>query len=110
MIAAAQALDALGDGTRREIVRLLATRPASVRELADQLPVSRPAVSQHLRVLHDAQLVAVAPHGTQRIYRLDPRGAATLRGYLDRMWDTALDGFEAYVERSSQQSPKEEPR
>jgi DNA-binding transcriptional ArsR family regulator len=95
--AAAPALDALGDGTRRDIVRLLSSRPASVRELADQLPVSRPAVSQHLRVLHDAQLVAVAPHGTQRIYRLDPRGAATLRSYLDRMWDTALDSFEAYV-------------
>jgi DNA-binding transcriptional ArsR family regulator len=97
MSQAAPALDALGDGTRREIVRLLSARPASVRELADQLPVSRPAVSQHLRVLHDAQLVAVAPHGTQRIYRLDPRGAATLRSYLDRMWDSALDSFDAYV-------------
>src|SRR5688500_877200 len=72
MVQAAPALDALGDGTRREIVRLLSARPASVRELADQLPVSRPAVSQHLRVLHDAQLVAVAPHGTQRLYRLAP--------------------------------------
>ena len=97
MVQAAPALDALGDGTRREIVRLLSARPASVRELADQLPVSRPAVSQHLRVLHDAQLVAVAPRGTQRIYRLDPRGAATLRSYLDRMWDSALDSFDAYV-------------
>ena len=97
MAQAAPALDALGDGTRRDIVRLLSARPASVRELADQLPVSRPAVSQHLRVLHDAQLVAVAPHGTQRIYRLDPRGAATLRSYLDRMWDSALDSFDAYV-------------
>lgn len=97
MTQAASVLDALGDGTRRDIVRLLSTRPASVRELADQLPVSRPAVSQHLRVLHDAQLVAVAPLGTQRIYRLDHRGAATLRTYVDQMWDTALDSFETYV-------------
>lgn len=100
----ALALDALGDGTRRDIVRLLSQRPASVRELADQLPVSRPAVSQHLRVLHDARLVAVAPQGTQRIYRLDPRGAATLRDYLDRMWDTALDGFEAYVSDQTEET------
>jgi hypothetical protein len=52
-------------------------------------------------VLRDAQLVAVAPHGTQRIYRLDPRGAATLRSYLDRMWDTALDSFDAYVKEKT---------
>jgi len=97
MVPAAPALDALGDGTLRDIVRLLSARPASVRELADQLPVSRPAVSQHLRVLRDAQLVAVAPRGTQRIYRLDPRGAAALRSYLDQMWDSALDSFDAYV-------------
>jgi DNA-binding transcriptional ArsR family regulator len=101
MVQAATALDALGDGTRRDIVRLLSSRPASVRELADQLPVSRPAVSQHLRVLHDAQLVAVAPHGTQRIYRLDTRGAATLRSYLDQMWDAALDSFDTYVQEES---------
>lgn len=100
---AAPVLDALGDGTRRDIVRLLSSRPASVGQLADQLPVSRPAVSQHLRVLHAAQLVTVVPQGTQRIYRLDPRGAATLRAYLDQMWDTALDRFESYVDTTTKE-------
>ena len=101
---AAGALDALGDATRREIVGLLAGQPSSVQELADRLPVSRPAVSQHLRVLHAAALVTVAAHGTRRVYRLDPAGAGAVRDYLDRMWDTALDSFEAYVEASA---PKE---
>jgi DNA-binding transcriptional ArsR family regulator len=96
-MSAAGALDALGDATRREIVGLLAERPASVQELADRLPVSRPAVSQHLRVLRDAALVSVAAQGTRRVYRLDPIGAADVRDYLDRMWDSALDAFEAYV-------------
>lgn len=105
MSTAATALDALGDGTRRDIVALLASSPASVGELAARLPVSRPAVSQHLRVLHDAELVAVTPHGTRRVYHLDPRGAASLRAYLDRMWDTALDGFEAYVADQTQEQP-----
>ena len=67
---AAGALDALGDATRREIVGLLAARPSSVQQLADRLPVSRPAVSQHLRVLHAADLVTVAAQGTRRVYRL----------------------------------------
>ncbi len=98
---AAGALDALGDTTRREIVGLLARRPSSVQELADRLPVSRPAVSQHLRVLHAAALVTVAAHGTRRVYRLDPAGAAAVRDYLDRMWDSALESFEAYVEAST---------
>jgi DNA-binding transcriptional ArsR family regulator len=104
MTQAALALDALGDGTRRDIVRLLASRPSSVGELADRLPVSRPAVSQHLRVLRDAELVTVVPQGTQRIYRLDPRGAAALRTYLDQMWDTALDRFESYVADTTQET------
>ena len=103
---AAGALDALGDPTRREIVGLLAERPASVQELADRLPVSRPAVSQHLRVLHAAALVSATARGTRRVYRLDPTGAAAVHAYLDRMWDTALDRFEAYVERAT---AKEEP-
>lgn len=97
-------LDALGDGTRRDIVRLLAQRPSSVRELADRLPVSRPAVSQHLRVLHAAELVSVEPRGTQRIYRLDPRGADAVHAYLDQMWDTALDSFAAYVRDTTKET------
>lgn len=89
----AAVFEALGDPTRREIVRLLAQSPRSVGDLADRLPVSRPAVSQHLRVLSDAELVAVRAEGTRRVYRLDGTGAAQARAYLDRMWDTALDRF-----------------
>jgi DNA-binding transcriptional ArsR family regulator len=105
-MSAAIALDALGDATRREIVGLLAQRPSSVQQLADRLPVSRPAVSQHLRVLADAALVTATAQGTRRVYRLDPAGAAAVRAYLDRMWDTALDAFEAYVDSAA---PKEKP-
>jgi len=89
----AAVFEALGDPTRREIVRLLAQSPRSVGDLAGRLPVSRPAVSQHLRVLSDAELVAVRAEGTRRVYRLDGTGAAQARAYLDRMWDTALDRF-----------------
>lgn len=89
----AAVFDALGDPTRREIVRLLAQSPRSVGDLADRLPVSRPAVSQHLQVLSGAELVAVRAEGTRRIYRLDTAGARQARAFLDRMWDTALDSF-----------------
>ena len=91
--AAEAALDALGDPTRRGIVRLLAVQPRSVQQLADQLPVSRPAVSQHLRVLEGAGLVAATAEGTRRIYRLDAAGAAAARDFLDEMWDVALARF-----------------
>jgi DNA-binding transcriptional ArsR family regulator len=96
----AAVFDALGDATRREIVRLLAEEPRSVGELAEQLPVSRPAVSQHLRVLASAELVTARADGTRRVYRLDGSGAARAREYLDRMWDTALDRFTALAEES----------
>ncbi|MGH8824888.1 MAG: ArsR/SmtB family transcription factor [Jiangellaceae bacterium] len=86
-------LDALGDPTRRAIVELLAAGPSPVGRLADLLPVSRPAVSQHLRVLKDAGLVRSDAVGTRRLYRLDPRGPAELRAYLDRFWTTALAAF-----------------
>ena len=89
----AAVFDALGDPTRREIVRLLGEAPRSVGELAEQLPVSRPAVSQHLRVLASAELVAAQAQGTRRVYRLDGAGATEARAFLDRMWDTALDRF-----------------
>ena len=97
----AAVFDALGDATRREIVRLLAEEPRSVGELADHLPVSRPAVSQHLRVLAAAELVAARPEGTRRVYRLDGSGATRAREYLDRMWDTALDRFAALAQESA---------
>jgi DNA-binding transcriptional ArsR family regulator len=92
-------LDALGDRTRRAIVQHLADRPRSVRELADQLPVSRPAVSQHLKVLKDAGLVAERTAGTRRIYRLNPEGVAALRDQLDTFWSRALDSYAEVAEQ-----------
>ena len=93
-------MDALGDPTRRAIFELLSAGPHAVGEIAEQLPVSRPAVSQHLRVLKDAGLVAERRNGTRRIYRLDPDGVARVRDYFDRFWDAALAEFKAASERS----------
>lgn len=90
-------LGVLGDPTRRAVFELLARRPRSVGELAGELPVSRPAVSQHLRVLKDAGLVIDRPHGTRRVYQLNPDGVAALRAYLDRVWDDALTAFQKAV-------------
>jgi DNA-binding transcriptional ArsR family regulator len=90
--------NAIGDGTRRAILEHLAVRPQAVGELADSLPVSRPAVSQHLRILKEAGLVDDEPAGTRRIYRVDPRGLAALRSDLDQFWTQALDSFKATVE------------
>ena len=92
-------MDALGDRTRRQIFERLAERPYTVGELAGELPVSRPAVSQHLKVLKDAGLVLVNPMGTRRIYRLDPAGVAAMRAYFDRFWDQALAAFKAAAEQ-----------
>lgn len=100
-------LDALGDPTRRSVLELVAERPQPVGELARRLPVSRPAVSQHLRVLKDAGLVTDTAVGTQRVYRLDPRGIAALRAYLDRFWDDSLAAFARAVEHDPA-SPQEE--
>ena len=85
---------ALADPTRREIFERLARRPTAVGELADGLPVSRPAVSQHLRVLRDAGLVTDTKVGSRRLYRVDPDGVAGMRSYLDRFWSDALAAFE----------------
>jgi DNA-binding transcriptional ArsR family regulator len=90
---------ALGDPTRRAIFERLADRPRAVGELAGELPVSRPAVSQHLKVLKDAQLVVDRKVGTRRIYQLDPDGLSALRGYLDHFWDQALAGYRSAVEQ-----------
>lgn len=92
-------MDALGDPTRRAIFEQLSAGPRAVGEIAEQLPVSRPAVSQHLRVLKDAGLVAERREGTRRIYRLDPDGLAAVRDYFDRFWDAALAEFKAAAER-----------
>src|SRR4051812_14635452 len=91
-------LAALGDPTRRAIFEQLAVRPRAVGELARELPVSRPAVSQHLKVLKDARLVVADPAGNSRIYRVDPDGLAELRAYLDQFWNQALAAFKSAVE------------
>ena len=95
---AAPALDALGDANRRAIVEILGSGALSVRQIAEQLPISRPAVSQHLKVLHDARLVDVDQRGTRRIYRADPTGLEPLRRDLDRFWATTLQNFKRVAE------------
>jgi DNA-binding transcriptional ArsR family regulator len=97
-------LGALGDPTRRSIFERLATRPMAVGELADELPVSRPAVSQHLRVLKEVGLVTDQANGTKRVYRIDPRGVDALRAYLDGLWDRALSAFAEAVEEKGAKS------
>jgi DNA-binding transcriptional ArsR family regulator len=91
-------LGLLGDPSRRAIFELLARRPCSVGELAEQLPISRPAVSQHLRVLKDGGLVVSRAEGTRRVYRLNPDGLGAMRAYLDRVWDEALTAFQKAAE------------
>jgi DNA-binding transcriptional ArsR family regulator len=95
--------DALGDPTRRAIVECLAERPRAVGELAEVLPISRPAVSQHLRVLKDAGLVTDRASGTRRVYRLNPAGVAALRDQLDTFWQRALDGYQDAVEQPTEE-------
>jgi DNA-binding transcriptional ArsR family regulator len=94
---------ALGDPTRRAIFERLAERPRAVGELAGELPVSRPAVSQHLRVLKDAGLVVDRPAGNRRIYQLDPEGVGALRAQLDRFWSKALAAYKQVVEQSTEE-------
>jgi DNA-binding transcriptional ArsR family regulator len=91
-------LDALGDSTRRAIVGRLRRGPLAVGDLARAFPISRPAISQHLRVLKDARLVADRAEGRKRFYRLDPAGFDSLRDYFDRFWTEALDAFKERVE------------
>jgi DNA-binding transcriptional ArsR family regulator len=99
----ATGIGVLGDSTRRAIFERLASGPCSVGELAEELPVTRPAVSQHLRVLKGAGLVFDRPDGTRRLYQLDPDGVGALRDYLDQFWNQALAAFKAAAERD----PKE---
>ena len=100
----ADAWTALGDPTRKAIFELLADRPRAVGELARELPVSRPAVSQHLKVLKDARLVLDEPAGTRRIYRVDPDGLAALRADLERFWGKALAAYKAAVEQRTKEA------
>jgi DNA-binding transcriptional ArsR family regulator len=103
------ALAAIADPTRRSVLEQLRERPRAVGELARHLPVSRPAVSQHLKVLKEAGLVREEWRGTQHIYQLDPNGLGPLRAWLDRFWDTALDAFKAEAEKDEESTePNEE--
>ena len=95
---ATAAWTALGDPTRRAIFELLVDHPHAVGELAGELPVSRPAVSQHLKVLADAHLVTPRSEGTRRIYAVDPQGLAGLRDYLDGFWNRSLAAYARAVE------------
>ena len=92
-------LAALGDPTRRAVFERVAAAPSSVGEIALGLPVSRPAVSQHLRVLKAAGLVCETQSGTRRIYRLDPRGIGAMREWLDQVWSTSLEAFREYADQ-----------
>jgi DNA-binding transcriptional ArsR family regulator len=95
----ASAWTVLGDPTRRTIFERLAERPQAVSAVANGLPVSRPAVSQHLKVLKDAGLVVAQREGKQQIYHVDPDGLAALRAELERFWDTTMAAFKAAVEQ-----------
>jgi len=92
------ALAALADPTRRAIFERLERGPLPVGVIASGLPVSRPAVSQHLKILKTAGLVTDRAEGTRRVYEIDPAGVAAIRVWLDRFWSSALDGFEAAVD------------
>jgi DNA-binding transcriptional ArsR family regulator len=100
-------LAALADPTRRAVFERLAGGPRAVGELAQGLPVSRPAVSQHLKVLKTAGLVADRSEGTRRVYFIDPAGLGAIRAWLDQFWDHALEAFQAEVE--SQTDKQGEP-
>jgi DNA-binding transcriptional ArsR family regulator len=96
-----QALSALADPTRRMVFERLGEGPRAVGELAQGLPVSRPAVSQHLRVLKEAGLVIDRAEGARRVYQIDPGGLGVIRAWLDQFWDNALEAFQAEVEAPS---------
>lgn len=109
-VSADAVLDALGDSTRRSILERLLDGPSAVGVLADQLPISRPAVSQHLRVLKEAELVIEAVAGTRRLYRINPSGFEVVREYFDRFWVTALGNFAALARaEAAKQAPAAQP-
>lgn len=101
------ALSALADPTRRRVFEELRNGPRSVGSLAGRLPVSRPAVSQHLKVLKEAGLVSDKSEGTRRIYHIDPKGLAAIRRWLDQFWDEALSAFQAELERKNHEDKEQ---
>jgi DNA-binding transcriptional ArsR family regulator len=105
---AAQVFSALHDPTRRAVLERLRAGPAPVGEIARELPVTRPAVSQHLQVLKRAGLVGHRTQGTKRIYYIDPKGLGAIRRWLDELWDAALFAFAEEVERGTEQAREQE--
>lgn len=108
MASLSNVVTALADPTRREIFERLAVGPQSVGALALDMPISRPAVSQHLRVLKDAGLVSDRAEGTRRVYHIDPAGLGIIRQWLDRFWDSALDAFQAEADKDREKEEKSE--
>jgi len=104
----AAALTALADPTRRAVFELVARRPSAVAEIARDLPVSRPAVSQHLKVLKEAHLVRDRPEGARRIYSIDPRGLAAVRNYFEQFWQISLGSFREAAERAYRSDQEEQ--
>jgi DNA-binding transcriptional ArsR family regulator len=101
-------INAIGDPTRRAILERLRSGPRAVGDLARDFPISRPAISQHLRVLKDARLVVVKPAGARRLYAIDPEGIAALRAYFDRFWNDALAAFKKAADEGFDRGRKEE--
>ena len=110
MITAVERMATLGDPTRRAIFEMLAEEPSSVAVIARRLPVTRPAVSQHLRALREVGLVTHRTEGTRHVYRLDPAGMASIRDYFDLFWQKALNSFKAAVEQSPTEQNKSKRR
>ena len=102
------AFAALSDPARRRVLERLAEGPRAVGEIAEGLPVSRPAVSQHLKVLKEAGLVSDRQEGARRIYAIDPKGLGAMRAWLDQFWDTALLAYKAEAERQAANDEKED--
>jgi DNA-binding transcriptional ArsR family regulator len=102
-----EALDALGDANRRAIVEILSRGGRSVQQIADELPISRPAVSRHLRLLKGAGLVADSHHGTRRVYELRADGVEAIRSYFEQVWGEAVTRFRIMAENVPPQSPDE---
>ena len=105
MTNAARIFQALGDPTRRELFERLSKKPLAVVDLAGGLPISRPAVSQHLKVLKDAGLVTTRYEGTRNVYQINPKGIEVMRQYLDRMWDKTLASFKTFAEQQEDKRP-----
>ena len=107
MTDASAALNALGDPSRRRLLEILQSGERTVGQLTDAVDVTQSAVSQHLRVLHDAGLVDVRAQGTRRLYRVDLDGLGAVRAYLDHFWDDVLDAFSAFADTATGPDPEE---